>query len=47
MSDDLYTAPESANGGGALVVVLLLLAMVALAGFNWLVEVVAHAHWGL
>jgi hypothetical protein len=45
MSDDLYSAPESANGGGALVVVILLLAMVALAGFNWLIESVAH--WGL
>ena len=45
MRDDLYSAPESANGAGALVVVLMLLAMVALAAANWLIESVAH--WGL
>lgn len=41
MRDDLYAANESANGAGLIVVVLVVMFVVALGGYNWLVEFVA------
>jgi hypothetical protein len=37
----------SGNGSGLVVLALVVAFVVALGGYNWLVEVVAHAHWGL
>ncbi len=36
---------SDSNGGGLIVVAMVVVFVVALGGFNWLVESVAH--WGL
>lgn len=43
MTDDLRSAPVLGNG--LIVVAMVVLALVGLASFNWLVELVSH--WGL
>ncbi len=46
MRDDIYRAPESANGGGLVVVAMIVGFMLMLAGFNWLTHQVAW-HFGV